>query len=150
MRTLRSDSVLIFPGKIKSVRSFRGCFSRLFLLVVRSLTGQNGENLGVNNKKTNSSKTDFRFIPSVIFALSLSHLHINSRNSDPGSHTAGSSPPSPLRFVPCLFIARRFQRFLPSSTRAELQQYQYRPELLDWWPCPNCNYCNGLRIMYQV
>ena len=29
---------------------------------------------------------------------------------------AGSSLPSPLRFVPCIFIARRFQLFLPSST----------------------------------
>ena len=29
-------------------------------------------------------------------------------------------PPYPLRFVPCIFIARRFQLFLPSSTRVEL------------------------------
>ena len=36
------------------------------------------------------------------------------------SHIAGSSPPSPLRFVRCIFIARRFQLFLPSSTRVEL------------------------------
>ena len=36
------------------------------------------------------------------------------------SHIAGSSPPSPVRFVPCIFIARRFQLFLPSSTRVEL------------------------------
>ena len=28
-------------------------------------------------------------------------------------HIAGSSPPSPLRFVPCIFIARRRQPFLP-------------------------------------
>ena len=35
-------------------------------------------------------------------------------------HIAGSSPPYPLRFVPCIFIARRFQLFLPSSTRVEL------------------------------
>ena len=28
--------------------------------------------------------------------------------------------PYPLRFVPCVFIARRFQLFLPSSTRVEL------------------------------
>ena len=27
------------------------------------------------------------------------------------------SPPSPLRFVPCIFIAKRLQPFLPSSTR---------------------------------
>ena len=32
---------------------------------------------------------------------------------------AGSSP-SPLRFVPSIFIARRFQLFLPSSTCVEL------------------------------
>ena len=34
---------------------------------------------------------------------------------------AGSSPPSALWFVPCIFIARRFQLFLPSSTRVELR-----------------------------
>ena len=35
-------------------------------------------------------------------------------------HIAGSSPPFPLRFVPCIFIARTFQLFLLSSTRVEL------------------------------
>ena len=34
-------------------------------------------------------------------------------------HIADSSPPSPLRFVPRIFVARRLQRFLPSSTRVE-------------------------------
>ena len=34
-----------------------------------------------------------------------------------GGHIAGSSPPSPLRFVPSTLIARRL---LPSSTRIEL------------------------------
>ena len=29
-------------------------------------------------------------------------------------------PPYPLRFVFCIFIARRFQLYLPSSTRVEL------------------------------
>ena len=42
-----------------------------------------------------------------------------SRNSD-RSHIAGSSPPSPLRCAPCIFIARRLQPFLPSSTRVEI------------------------------
>ena len=32
-------------------------------------------------------------------------------------HIAGSSPPSPVRFVPCFVLARRFQLFLPSLTR---------------------------------
>ena len=35
-------------------------------------------------------------------------------------HIAGSSPPSPLRFKPFIFIARRLQPFPPSSTRVEL------------------------------
>ena len=35
-------------------------------------------------------------------------------------HLAGSSPPSPPRFVPCIFITRIFQLFLPSSTCVEL------------------------------
>ena len=46
-----------------------------------------------------------------------------SRNSDPGSHSIRSRlfpPPYPLRFVPCIFIGKRFQLFLPSSTRVEL------------------------------
>ena len=45
---------------------------------------------------------------------------INSRNSDPGSHSSSLLRPSSLRFVPCVFIAGRFQLFLPSSTRVEL------------------------------
>ena len=35
-------------------------------------------------------------------------------------HIAGYYPPSPLQFVPCIFIARIFQLFLPSSIRVEL------------------------------
>ena len=36
-------------------------------------------------------------------------------------HIAGSSLPLPsLRFVPCIFITRIFELFLPSSTRVEL------------------------------
>ena len=44
-----------------------------------------------------------------------------SRNSDPGPHSRLFSPcpPSPLRFVPCIYIASIFQPFLPSSTRVE-------------------------------
>ena len=34
-------------------------------------------------------------------------------------HIVGSSPPSPLRYVPCMFIARRIQHFLSSSIRVE-------------------------------
>ena len=33
-------------------------------------------------------------------------------------HVAGSSPPSPVRFVPCIFIARRLWPLLLSPTRA--------------------------------
>ena len=43
-----------------------------------------------------------------------------SRNSDLGSHSSLSFPPSHKRLVPCIFIARRFQLFLPSSTRVGL------------------------------
>ena len=31
-------------------------------------------------------------------------------------HIAGSSPPSSLRFVPCPFIARRVEHFLPATS----------------------------------
>ena len=41
---------------------------------------------------------------------------INSRNSNPGSRRAGSSGPSPPRFVPCIFIARRLS---PLSSLAD-------------------------------
>ena len=40
-------------------------------------------------------------------------------------HIAGSSPPSPLRLVPCNFIARRYQLFLPSSTCVEYCAYPH-------------------------
>ena len=36
-------------------------------------------------------------------------------------HIAGSPPPYPLRFVPCIIIARRCQPFLSSLTRVELR-----------------------------
>ena len=36
------------------------------------------------------------------------------------NHIAGSSPPSPVRFVPCILIAGLPQPFLPSSSRVEL------------------------------
>ena len=58
------------------------------------------------------------FIPFIVFALLFSlSLLVVSQIRGP---MAGSSPPSPLRFVPCIFIARRFQLFLLSSTCVEL------------------------------
>ena len=36
-------------------------------------------------------------------------------------HIAGSYPPSPLRIMPLIFIAKILQPFLPSSTRVELR-----------------------------
>ena len=35
-------------------------------------------------------------------------------------HIVGSSPPSPLLYMPCIFIARRVRQLLPSSIRVEL------------------------------
>ena len=49
-----------------------------------------------------------------------------SSNSDPGSHS-GPSFPLPTTVRAFIFIARRIQHFLPSSTRVEL----YLPTLLD-------------------
>ena len=62
----------------------------------------------------------------ILFSYSPSNININSRNSDPGSHpyVAGSSP-SPLRFVPFIFIARRLPPFLPSSTRVDCAYPRY-------------------------
>ena len=68
----------------------------------------------------NSDQERILTVPFIIFALLFSLPPINSRNSDPGSHSRLFSPPYLLRFVPCIFIARKFQLFLPSSTRVEL------------------------------
>ena len=55
-------------------------------------------------------------IPFIIFALLSLSLH--SRNSDPGSQSRLFSPlPTTVRAF--IFIARRVQHFLPSSTRVE-------------------------------
>ena len=61
----------------------------------------------------------FFSIPFVIFALlfSLSLLVITQT----WGHVAGSSPSSPQRFGPRIFIARRLEPVLPSSTRIELR-----------------------------
>ena len=66
----------------------------------------------------------FFSIPFIISALLLSSLLVVTQIL---GHVAGFSPPLPttncqLRFVPCIFIARRFRLFLP-STRVELGCY---------------------------
>ena len=59
----------------------------------------------------------FFLIPFIIFAHLLSLLP--TRNSDPGSHSRLFYPlPATVRAF--IFIASRFQPFLPSSTRIEL------------------------------
>ena len=60
------------------------------------------------------------FAPSHFYYLRLSFLSLLVVTQIRGHIIAGSLPPYPLRFVPCIFIARRFQLFLPSSTRVEL------------------------------
>ena len=50
----------------------------------------------------------FVFHPIFYLRPSLVSPSYNSRNS-----SLGSSPPSPLGFVPCIFIATRFQLFFP-------------------------------------
>ena len=61
------------------------------------------------------------FFPSCLLSPPFFFSLPPSRNSDPGPHSRLFSPcpPSPLRFVPCIFIASIFQPFLPSSTRVE-------------------------------
>ena len=58
----------------------------------------------------------FCSIPFIIFALLSLSLH--SRNSDPGSQSRLFSP-LPTTVLAFIFIARRVQHFLPSSTRVE-------------------------------
>ena len=60
----------------------------------------------------------FFSIPYINFALLFSLLVVTQIRGD----IAGSSPPSSPRFVPCIFIARTFPFFLPSSTRVETMQ----------------------------
>ena len=65
-------------------------------------------------------------IPFITFALLSfpSYEYSSSRNSGPRSHSRSFFPPAALRFVPCIFIARRFQLFFrPWSTRVELCLY---------------------------
>ena len=38
-----------------------------------------------------------------------------------GGHIASSCPPSPVRYMPCIFIAGKAQPFFPSSIRVELR-----------------------------
>ena len=59
------------------------------------------------------------YIPSplLLFAILLSCSSYSVVvNSDPGSHVhvAGSSPPSPVRFAPCIFFTRRYHSALSS------------------------------------
>ena len=63
----------------------------------------------------------FSFFPSHWLSSPFFFLPpINSRNSDPGSHSRLFFP---LHTVARIFIARRFQLFLPSSTCVELCAY---------------------------
>ena len=64
------------------------------------------------------SKHFFFPIPFVVFALLFSLPP--SRNSDPGSHSRLFVPHTHCGSCLAFFIARRFQLFLPSSTRVEL------------------------------
>ena len=73
-----------------------------------------GEDNKGDGKKTFFSHPLYYLRPS--FSLSLLDVtQIRGR-------IAVSSPPFPLRLVPCIFFARRFQLFLPSSTCVEAVQ----------------------------
>ena len=62
----------------------------------------------------------FFFIPSIILALPSPSLPVVVLIVPQiQGHIAGPPPPSPLRYVSSVFIARRVQYFLPSSTRVE-------------------------------
>ena len=65
------------------------------------------------------------FNPFITLALIFALPPTSSRNSQIQGHVAGSSPPSPVRFVPSIFTARRLELFLPSSTRVELNGHAY-------------------------
>ena len=57
----------------------------------------------------------FCFLPSHLFLALLFSLPPTVVVTQIRGHIAGSSPPSPPGFLPCVFIARRFQLFLPWS-----------------------------------
>ena len=59
----------------------------------------------------------FSLIPFISVALLFS---IPPSRTQILGNIEGSSPAYPLRFVPSIFVATRFQLFLPSSTRVEL------------------------------
>ena len=64
----------------------------------------------------------------VITTVPVVYIMRQSRVAQIRGHKAGSSPPSPLlcyttyhvRCVPCVFITRKVEHFLPSSTGIEL------------------------------
>ena len=68
---------------------------------------------------THINTSTFLSIPSIVFAQLFS-LPLIIVVTQIRGHIAGSCSPYPLLFVPCIFIAIRFQLFLPSSTRVEL------------------------------
>lgn len=68
------------------------------------------------------------FVPSIIFALVFVFL-----SSPPllgvtqiRGHIASSSSPSHGRFVPCIFVAKRLEPFIPSSTRVQRDCKDYK------------------------
>ena len=68
--------------------------------------------------------------PFIILPLprTLALLLLPSSNSDPGPHS-GPFSPLPTTVHSSIFIARRLEHFLPSSTRVEL----YLPEVLPFY-----------------
>ena len=65
-------------------------------------------------------KFPFFSIPFVVFAffsLSLLSIFVTQIRG----HIAGSSPRSPLLFLPFIFVTGRHEPFFPSSTRVELR-----------------------------
>ena len=117
------------------------------------VTKYNGKPVLIN-RSGNCESIVFFVLPSnchSFYFLSLVLIVLTQIRGD----IAGSSPPSPLRFVPCIFIARRLQPLLPSSTHVGLRLPYPRYALSEVMPFLFQRVCNfssrwGLNSRNQV
>ena len=90
-------------------------------LIAPTTARQDLNRLSIHYKWRAGNVPFFFFFSHPIYYLLVIFLSQSSSYIRPGVKYQALLPTSPLRFVPCIFIARRFELFLPSSTRVELR-----------------------------
>ena len=85
------------------------------------------------------------------FALSLLYApSINRRNSDPGSHSRLFSPLRTTRFVPCIFISRRFQPPFSAVDSLKFCVVVYRYDMSTTSTSEVCCFCSVFVVVVAV